>query len=211
MDTLRHSRSISEYLAQFEELSHGILLYNGTYDDTYFVTRFLGGLKEELRAAIALHRPKDVSSVATLAFIQEEELAICGGRAISPDMFKASFRQAPRSDKGNMDISDNLGAVKLKKDKGDSDDKVKALMTFRKKNGLCYKCGKKWGQHHKCPPQVPLHVIEELLDALEPPDGCDSCASYDEHHPDVVMALGDVSPTPMVKRKTMRLQGFIGS
>jgi hypothetical protein len=35
-----------EYQRRFEELAHGILLYNPAYDDTYLVTRFLGGLKE---------------------------------------------------------------------------------------------------------------------------------------------------------------------
>nr|TKW20553.1 hypothetical protein SEVIR_4G096201v2 [Setaria viridis] len=211
LDTLRQSGSVFEYLAQFEDLSHGILLYNCAYDDTYFVTRFLGGLKEEIRAAIALHRPKDVSSAAALALLQEEELAIYGSRHLSHELAKSSFRPVFGSEKGKVSISDKPGSVKPKKEKVDSDDKVRALMAFRKKNGLCYKCGEKWGQHHKCPPQVPLHVIEELLDALEPSDGCDSCSSDDEQHPDVVMALGDISTAPIVKRKTTRLQGFIGS
>lgn len=49
-----------EYQAEFERIAQGIMLYNNGYDDTYFVTRFLAGLKEEIRAIIALHRPKDV-------------------------------------------------------------------------------------------------------------------------------------------------------
>ena len=57
------------------ELPHGVLLYNNHYNDTYFVTRFLGGLNEEIRSAIALHRPADVQEVNTLALLQEEELA----------------------------------------------------------------------------------------------------------------------------------------
>ena len=53
-------------------------------------------------------------------------------------------------------------------------------MTFRRKNGLCYKCGEKWGHNHKCPQQVSLHVIEELWDALEHSDEGDTIDSDDE-------------------------------
>jgi hypothetical protein len=38
----------------------------------------------------------------------------------------------------------NYGKVKM-------DDKLPALMTQRKKLGLCMKCGDKWGKGHKCP------------------------------------------------------------
>lgn len=75
LDALRQSGSVSEYLEKFEKLSHGILLYNTAYDDIYFVTRFLGGLKEEIRVAIALHRLKDVLTASSLALLQENELA----------------------------------------------------------------------------------------------------------------------------------------
>lgn len=71
LDALRQSGSVTEYLEKFEQLSHGILLYNASYDDTYFVVRFLGGLKEEIRAGISLHQPKDVQTASTLAILQE--------------------------------------------------------------------------------------------------------------------------------------------
>jgi hypothetical protein len=48
---------VSEYHVEFERLVHGMLLYNDQYDDTFFVTRFMAGLKEEIRDVIALHRP----------------------------------------------------------------------------------------------------------------------------------------------------------
>jgi hypothetical protein len=41
------------------------------------------------------------------------------------------------------------------------------LKEFRKRNGLFFKCDEKWSHNHRSPAQVPLHVIEELLDALE--------------------------------------------
>jgi hypothetical protein len=55
-------------------LAHQILLYNNSYDDVYFVTRFMSGLREDVRAPIMLHRPKDLKTAYSLALLQEEEL-----------------------------------------------------------------------------------------------------------------------------------------
>jgi hypothetical protein len=53
-----------------------ILLYNNSYDDTYFVTRFIAGLKEDIRSVIAPHQPKDVDTASALALLQLAELRI---------------------------------------------------------------------------------------------------------------------------------------
>jgi len=75
LDSLKQTGSMTEYYEQFEHLSHSILLYNSSYDDTYFVTRFLGGLRDDIRSIIALHRPSSVDTAIALAILQEEELA----------------------------------------------------------------------------------------------------------------------------------------
>lgn len=35
--------------------------------------------------------------------------------------------------------------------KNNSEDKLVSLRDFRRKNGLCFKCGGKWDKNHKCP------------------------------------------------------------
>jgi hypothetical protein len=74
LDNLRQTSSVQEYHVRFEQLAHQLLLYNAQYDDVYFVTRFMGGLKEEIRAPIALHQPKNVDTASALALLQEEEV-----------------------------------------------------------------------------------------------------------------------------------------
>lgn len=56
----------------------------------------------------------------------------------------------------------------------ETDDKLASLKQFRRKNGLCFKCGGKWGPNHTCPETVPLHVLEELWEALELSTSVDS-------------------------------------
>lgn len=67
---------VAEYHEEFEKLAHTILLYNPPYDDTFFVTRFVAGLKENVWSVIALHRPKDVQEASSLALMQVEELSL---------------------------------------------------------------------------------------------------------------------------------------
>ena len=42
----------------------------------------------------------------------------------------------------------------------DSDDKLVALRSYRRANGLCFTCGEKWiGKGHKCLTHVNIHVL----------------------------------------------------
>lgn len=91
----RHAASVRFYyrvLERFKVISHGIFLYKSSYDQTYFVTRFLCGLKEEIRSAIALHQPADVSTASTLALLQEEELENARRRNPPREFGKSSFK-----------------------------------------------------------------------------------------------------------------------
>jgi hypothetical protein len=49
--------SVDEYAHKYEELAHKILMYDHSYDETFFVRRFLVGLKPEIYSAIKLHNP----------------------------------------------------------------------------------------------------------------------------------------------------------
>jgi len=103
LDNLKQTGSVSEYLCRFEQLTHSILLYNTAYDDTYLVTRFLGGLRDDIRAPIALHRPKDVATASSLALLQEEEvdsrIKLPNSRADSKDSGKSGSKVFSTMDK----------------------------------------------------------------------------------------------------------------
>lgn len=83
-----------------------------------------------------------------------------------------------------------------------------ALRNFRGKNGLCFKCGNKWTKEHKCPPQVAIHVIKELLDALEDAGIEDVEPDY-EALEEIAMAVGHTSFSDQSTRRSMKLCGFI--
>lgn len=164
LDLWKQTGSVSKYHCQFEKLAHGILLYNPAYDDVYFVTRFLTGLKEEIRGPIALHRPKDVDTASALALLQEEELNACKHKPFGRVFTKGNDKWV--TDRASGSSGDK---VQAKTQKSDTEEKLSALKQYRRKNGLCFKCGEKWSTTHQCPEQIPLHVLEELWDALDMP------------------------------------------
>jgi hypothetical protein len=202
LEMLQQTGSVTEYQAQFEKLAHGVLLYNPTYDDVFFVTRFLAGLKEEIRSAITLHRPRDVDTASALALLQEEELSM----AKSKGSGKVFFRGQERS--GSADSN----KFKAKPNRVDSEDKLGSLKQYRRKNGLCFKCGGKWSTTHTCPEHVPLHVIEELLDALEfqPSEDSEELQSEILASDDTVMAVQLPDKEVTGHRQTLKLLAHIG-
>lgn len=128
----------------------------------------------------------------------------------SPSLSRPGFKSSA-PDKFRNSMPEKVGkssAGKTNSEKPVSDEKLRALMVFRKKNGLCYKCGEKWGHGHKCPSHVSLHVIEELVYAIEHGSSSESDQSEEEEL-DTIMAVS-VSTNPQApKRRTMKIHGVI--
>lgn len=181
---MKQSGSVSEYQQRFEELAHGILLYNSAFDDTYMVTRFLGGLKEEIRGPIALHRPKDIDTASALALLQEEELENSKRKSGFRDTSKASFRTFSTPEKAKVSDSDKAKSKPV-------EGKLGSLKAYRRENGLCFKYGEKWGPGHKCPTHVSIHVVEELLDAIDEEVQSENIPLDESVDSDGVMAIGN--------------------
>jgi hypothetical protein len=99
LDNLRQTSSVQEYHVRFEQLAYQLLLYNAQYDDVYFVTRFMGGLKEEIRAPIALHQPKNVDTASALALLQEEEVEASKAKYAHTHEYKSFSKNTGISDK----------------------------------------------------------------------------------------------------------------
>jgi len=100
-----------------------------------------------------------------------------------------------------------------KSDRSSLDEKWQARKEFRRANGLCFTCGEKWDKKHKCPEQVSISVIQELLELFQLEDSSDLTSS-DNEDDQSVMAVTPLPPAPAVavprKRRTMRFRDFIG-
>ena len=83
--------SVEQYFFKFEELRHKVLVHNRHYDEAFFVTKFIGGLKKEIQRAICLHKPQRVDAAFSLDETQEEMLE--EARTYSSSRFKHDYKQ----------------------------------------------------------------------------------------------------------------------
>lgn len=60
------------------------------------------------------------------------------------------------------------------------DSKLSALKAYQRAKGLCFKCGERWGQTHRCLNSVPLHVVEEMCALTAISDKTDSAKETEE-------------------------------
>lgn len=155
-----------------------LLSYSEAIHPLYFLTRFVEGLRDDIRAVVLIQRPVDLEAAGSLALLQEELAE--GFRRERPRRSNAPTPRAavrtaplplpaapPRG--GGLAGAEDRHALEAARPAQDA-DKVAALRAYRRAKGLCFTWGERWGRDHHYPANVPLHVIEELLQMLETED-----------------------------------------
>jgi hypothetical protein len=61
------TETVEKYYQKFEAIRHKVLVYNKHYDEAFFVTKFVGGLRRDIQRAIHLHNPRTVDTALVLA------------------------------------------------------------------------------------------------------------------------------------------------
>jgi ribosomal protein L32 len=120
--------SVEEYKNQFDQLVYHIFLYDHNISETILVSQFLLELRDDLRQ-------DTISQAATLAAVQEHISSKFRNQQ------KKSFLPKTES-KGTFTTIDLWKARQLKE--------------YRRANHLCFKCGEKYTQAHKCASLMPL-------------------------------------------------------
>jgi hypothetical protein len=66
--------TVAEYRLAFEECMYHLLSLDSSMNPRWFVTQFVLGLRDDIRAAVRIQGPTSVTRAGALARIQEEEL-----------------------------------------------------------------------------------------------------------------------------------------
>jgi hypothetical protein len=150
---------------------HHMLAYKPDIDPTFFTTRFIDGLRKDLRASVLIQCPNDLDSAVSLALLQEEigededhnsppskfsgysriNYKAFSHSPVQSDATPAKNKQGVLSD--DRKVTDGIRTAS-------STQKLAALKSYRKAMGLCFKCGEEWNQQHKCSVSAQLHLIE---------------------------------------------------
>lgn len=165
---LRQTGTVAEYRQQFEVHMYNLLSLDPSLSTKFFVTQFLLGLKDELRAAVWLQAPNSITRATVFARIQEEELDIqrpllrstSAGRP--PPLlgsFPALARPPPAPVLPPAPVPTQRKAP-APKTVSDDFGRERQLRDYRRQNGLCFKCGDKYSCDHQCKRSAQLLTIE---------------------------------------------------
>jgi hypothetical protein len=64
---IKQSRPIAEYIDKFAGLIYQLAAYEGMGNPLHFTMRFIDGLKDDLKSAVLIQRPKDLDTAYILA------------------------------------------------------------------------------------------------------------------------------------------------
>lgn len=138
--SLKQKGTVEEYQLQFESLSYQLSIQNPHYDEQFFVSQFIRGLKSEIRGAVEAQVPETVERAILLALVQQEVLA---------DAKPWGQRQLPYA--RAEPVAPRIDAVKPALKLGNGDLwRDRQLRDYRRTNGLCFKCGDKYDPTHQC-------------------------------------------------------------
>ena len=210
LESLRQTSGVDAYYSKFEELMHRVLVYNQAFDETYFVTKFVGGLKTEIKAAIKLHKPRTVDAALSLAKTQEDlalEIKKGGQKSTYKEGFKSTAFRVNYQGKGILGQAPDDTTKTEEKPKWE--DCFESLKASRKAKGECFKCGEKWGPGHKCPKSVQLHVLEELLEVFHLREDDEVCQNEEAESSEEELVVSECVVSGTMGKKTIRLQGLI--
>lgn len=154
---IRQTTSVTEYVEQFDQLLHQLLAHENQLNPTMITTRFVDGLKDEVKAVVIIQRPKDLDTTCALGLLQEV-LSNMGKREFKR-FESVSFARLP-SRAGPMPLqlppasgSEMLGMgedhrVSNPTGSRTEESKMVVLKAYRKAKGLCFKCGERWDHSH---------------------------------------------------------------
>jgi hypothetical protein len=164
---IKQTTKVAEYIERFDILMNHLVSYSDSTHPFYFLTRFIEGLRSDIRAIVMVQCPNDLDTACSLALLQEE---VAEGEIRYPQQPEQRMVRIPVKQYHTYANPPMIKAtVKQEDNKSNdhartySDDKLAALRNYRKAKGLCFKCGERWGREHTCPATVQMHIVEELL------------------------------------------------
>ncbi|CAD6232454.1 unnamed protein product [Miscanthus lutarioriparius] len=213
---IKQLTTVQDYIERFTTLVEQLSAYANP-DPLYYTTRFIDGLRHDIRSIVMVQRPGDLDSACTLALLQEEALDP-GPRREFKKSDNSIFNKSANI-KGALPMPPPIPRPHVTNDEkkaqhavtgASTDDKLSAVRTYRKARGLCIRCGDKWQPGHKC--NLQLHVLQEFFDLChedyqEPDTACDQSPD-DEGQ--LNMLLSAAATSGQLSSRTLQFLGVLG-
>ncbi|XP_027174040.1 uncharacterized protein LOC113773608 [Coffea eugenioides] len=210
---LQQTSSVLAYQERFEELRALVMAKVPNLSESYYVSCFLSGLKNEIKSAVKMHKPDSLQLIFEKARWQEHllEAFFKNNRVAYRNPLPSSFSGGHAGVNGNRRIQ--LNNSEETKKKSDSQPVFKKIspseFQYRKDHHLCFRCGDKFSPGHTCKNKE-LHML--LIDEDESDKGKEEeVIEYRGTNADqaVVLALHSVSGE--LSSSTIKMQGLYGN
>ncbi|KAL0420986.1 UNVERIFIED_CONTAM: hypothetical protein Slati_3121500 [Sesamum latifolium] len=166
---LRQETTVHEYLIRFEELESHMLIFNKNLDETFFMMKFISGLKEEIKGYVATMNPTTLDQTIVLAR-RQENIVNALLRKINQqqknNQSKAPFKPQNKS----LPYKTSFKPSFKPRDEASQPRRflTEAEVRARKEKNLCYKCDEPYSPGHRCRiRQVHMMLSEEEAKAYE--------------------------------------------
>lgn len=84
---IKQSTNVTEYIEQYSDILHQILVHDPTISSAVICNRFVDGLKREIHV-VMMQRPTDLDTASSLALLQEEALQDNPSKETTTRVFK---------------------------------------------------------------------------------------------------------------------------
>ncbi|KAL4369229.1 hypothetical protein GQ457_05G012890 [Hibiscus cannabinus] len=192
---LCQSSTVEEYQEKFEELKPLMLQQNSHLPETYFVSSFISGLKEEIRHKVKIHEPTTLADAYRKAQLYELSLEVESRKFKAPLRFNNTFM--------NNRISTQQSS--LQPTLRTASPPRQTLIEYRRNNNLCFRCGDKFHPGQPCK-QKHFNLMEEQTD--NPEELLQIQDSHSEQEDDK-LEISMNALTGSVGYSTIRIQGTI--
>jgi len=219
--SIRQTATVLEYVEQFSGLVDQLAAYEGAPDPLHYTMCFIDGLRDELKAAVLIQRPSDLDTAYVLASLQEEVTTPSRKRDSRRHDFIYPHKQdvpaplplpapprltRPPDDKRAPEAGCGSDADSSRS----AGERWSSLKAYRRAQGLCQYCAKKWSRDHRCADKVQLNVLHELLEVFQDSDEQPALGS-ESSPPDtqLFLTLSVAAVSGLHSPRTMCLRGAI--
>jgi hypothetical protein len=155
---LQQTESLEAYITQFEDLQYQVTMHNTKFEDLFFVTQFIKGLRLEIGSVVQAQVPYSMERDILLARIQQQVLERSRSKWQKNAGSSKSLLQFAKGDGKGPTQPVNLWRGRQTRD-------------YRRANGLCYFCVEPFDANHKnvcskTPPQ-PAQANALVLNDLD--------------------------------------------
>jgi hypothetical protein len=122
-----------------------VVMFNPGFDEMFFTTHYVNGLKEEIPSVVQTHLPDSVDRVALLAKIQQQNVE----------------RMKSKQGRWGSTKSTNVKLDSVQHPSSNPLWRERQVRDFRKANDLCFYCGEKFVPGHllKCTKKASAECI----------------------------------------------------